>query len=381
MTQKIINLKDLSDSKEMLEAKEPNFIVIIIYFILILIIGLFTWMWFGELDITIKALGILRPAEKISVLRNINGGKLNEIHYYEGKLVKKSDILYKTDSTLINLEEESLSKEKIKVEKDLVTLKELEESIYKEENLLGEKEQDYYNHYLVFKYKYEHLTLLYNQAKKRYFDEKNLPPSFTTRNKLSELETEYIISRLSKDEYKRQKLIDVKNEIKSKENRLEQINKSLKGIKIQKEFNIVKAPISGVVQVMHDFNEGEYILAGKEILRIIPVNGNNFKVEMTVQNKDISQLEVGQKVKYNFLALSYKEYGTLEGEIMKISSDAIMEQGNMVYKIESSINDRKLFNNKGEAYNIKPGMKCEIRIVVRKKKILYFILEKLNFLI
>lgn len=381
MTQKIININDLTDSKEMLEAKEPNFIIVFIYFAVILIIGLFIWMWFGELDITIKATGILRPAKKVSILRNITGGKVKEINYYEGEKVYKGDILYKLDSTNLIIKEESLQKEKDKLEKDLEMLNILKDSIVNGESLFRTVEDKYYNRLLVFKYKYERLTLEYTRAKERYDNEKKLPPAATTRNKLAELETNYIVSKLTRDEYKSETLVAIKNEIDNEKERLDEIHKSLQEIEIGKDLNIGEAPINGVVQVLQEFNVGDYIPEGMKILRIIPGNDSDYVVEITAQNKDISQLEVGQKVKYRFLAFPYKEYGTLSGEISKISTDALINQEeNMAYKIESSTNDTILYNKKGEPRSIKPGMLCEVRVVVRKKRLIYFILEKLDFL-
>ena len=122
--------------------------------------------------------------------------------------------------------------------------------------------------------------------------------------------------------------------------------------------------------------------SGIEVLRIIPEDGDRYKVEIMVQNKDISQLKIGQELKYRFLALPYKEYGTLEGEIKKISEDAVVNQGeaNMAYRVEATIIGTELYDKNGKVTRVKPGMLCEVRVVVRQKKILYYVLEKLNFL-
>ena len=89
MRAEIVDFDQLTDSREMLEAREPNFMVVFIYLVLFLIVVAFIWMWFGEIDITVKASGILRPAKKVSVVWNINGGRIEEINYVEGKRVKK----------------------------------------------------------------------------------------------------------------------------------------------------------------------------------------------------------------------------------------------------------------------------------------------------
>lgn len=156
----------------------------------------------------------------------------------------------------------------------------------------------------------------------------------------------------------------------------------LKEVEIQLDLNVVKTPIEGIIQVIQEFNTGDYMPSGIEVLRIIPGNGSDYKIEMIVQNKDISQLQVGQQINYRFLSLPHEEYGTLKGEILKISGDALTNniQATLAYKIEASINDIKLYDKKGKPAYIKPGMACEARVIVRKKKILYFVLEKINFI-
>lgn len=44
MKTKIVNFEELTDSRELLEAKEPNFIIFFIYLILIIVIITFIWM-------------------------------------------------------------------------------------------------------------------------------------------------------------------------------------------------------------------------------------------------------------------------------------------------------------------------------------------------
>jgi len=106
-------------------------------------------------------------------------------------------------------------------------------------------------------------------------------------------------------------------------------------------------------------------------------------MELTVANEDISELREGQKIKYRFLALPYREYGVLTGEILDISGDISKtgeNRSDFVYEAKATIDRTTLENNRGEKVNIKSGMISEARIVARSRKILYLVLEKLDFL-
>lgn len=382
MRAEVVDFNQLSDSREMLEAKEPNFIVIFIYLFLAIIIAAFIWMWFGEIDITVKATGALRPGKNVSVVRNINGGKLEKISYQEGKEVNKGALLYVIDSTILDLQYDNLIEEREKLQEDIVNLELLEKSYLAGESVIPEDNIEFYNRYMVYIYNYEQLSLDLSRAKDKYMREQKLSSTSTTRSRMEDLKAGYQLAQLAFDRFKSESLVNIKREIESKKDRLTEVKSQLEDIESRIDLNTVEAPIGGSIQVLQEFNVGDYMPSGIEVIRIIPEDGNRYKVEIMVQNKDISQLKVGQELKYRFLALPYKEYGTLEGKITKISEDAVVDQSeaNMAYRVEATINSTKLYDKNGKATEVKPGMLCEVRVVIRQKKILHYVLEKLNFL-
>jgi membrane fusion protein, peptide pheromone/bacteriocin exporter len=383
MNVELVNFEDLSDSREMLEAKEPNFIVFFIYLLLVIIITTFIWMWFGEIDITVRANGILRPGESISVIRNINGGEIEKLFYYENKNVNKGELLYVVDSSNLELQLDKFVKERDRLTSEVENLKILEKSIKQENNFFKEGNIEFYNRYLVYKYEKERLLLDYTQARSKYTREEQLSPSFTAANRLEELKTAYSIARINYERFFSETLVSIKKETESNEVSLMDVESQIMDLQNKIDLNSVKAPINGSVQVYYEFNIGDYIPSGIEVMRIIPDQGkNDYKVEVVVENKDISHLKIGQKVKFRILALPYKEYGTLDGKIIKISRDTISgeNKANMSYLIEADINGIQLYDKDNNPARIKPGMICESRIVVRQKKILYYVLEKLDFI-
>ncbi|PRX20633.1 multidrug resistance efflux pump [Orenia metallireducens] len=383
MRAEIINFEDLSDSREMLEAKEPNFIVTFIYLVLAIVVVALVWMWFGEIDIVVKATGVVRPIQNVSLIRNVNGGKIKEINFQEGEKVNKGELLYVIDTASLDLQKETDTKEIIKLEGEKSSLLKLEKSIKENKAFMDKDNLKYYNRYLVYKSKLQQLKLNYQKAKNRYIREKSLSDHSTTKSTLEELKSEYDYAELSMKSYRSEILVDLKDGIESTEDKLIQLKQQLENVKESIELSQVRAPITGKVQVLEKFNKNDYIPAGTEVLRIIPGEGTNLKMEITVRNKDISQLEAGQKVKYRFLSLPYKEYGTLTGKLTKISSDATIGQQNnasLPYNVEATIGGTKLYDKKGQAEFIKTGMLSEVRVVVRRKKILYIVLEKLDFI-
>ncbi|MEJ6950296.1 HlyD family efflux transporter periplasmic adaptor subunit [Natronospora cellulosivora (SeqCode)] len=182
--------------------------------------------------------------------------------------------------------------------------------------------------------------------------------------------------------YQSERLVAISNEMESRENTLLQLESQIRELENSIALNSVTAPINGIVQLYNESNKGDYMPAEIEVLRIIPDQGSEYRMEIMVENKDISHLELGQEIRYRFLALPFREYGVLEGEIVRISRDALASQDNpdMSYRVEASINEIELYDRNGRAVQVKPRMIAESRVVIRQKKILYYVLEKLDFL-
>jgi HlyD family secretion protein len=382
MKECILEFKDLTDSREMLDAKAPNFMVWSIYVILSILFGALLWMWFSKMDIVVKAQGIVRPNTVVSSIVNVNDGIIKNLNFYEGKKVKKGDVLYKIDSKAIESQANFLSTIIPKMSKDLDMLYRLEKSIKTNTNLFKEDEIEYYNRYLTYKFKTEQSNVNTNRLNKKYEYEKSMELSFTTQSKLKDLETEYKYSELAMQKDRTETLANLKTEISNKENEFLKLKDQFNEVKSRLNMSKIVSPIDGVIQVVKNCNVGDYLGSGVEILRVIP-NNALLNMEILVNNKDIGFLKVGQEVKYRLWALSYKEYGMIKGKITKISSDSSIDQksGNsLYYRVEGTIPVIKLVNRSGNLGFVKIGMICDARIVQKRKRIFYLLLEKLDFM-
>lgn len=161
------------------------------------------------------ATGILRPADKVSVIRNIYAGKIEEINYLEGQKSKKGDILYIINSDKLKLDQRQLHKREKEVTHDIAMLRLLDESI-SSDNSIAENDLEYYNRYLSFKYQYEQLYFEYKRAENRYLREKKMASYATTENNLKELKTNYMIAKLNMERYKTETLVTIKKELEDK---------------------------------------------------------------------------------------------------------------------------------------------------------------------
>lgn len=86
----IIEMKDISDSVEVYESKPGRALVSTIYIILGLFVAAFLWMAFSEIEIVVKANGMLRCDERTDGAGKENYGQTAE--FYAEVYVKNADI-------------------------------------------------------------------------------------------------------------------------------------------------------------------------------------------------------------------------------------------------------------------------------------------------
>src|SRR6056297_611193 len=382
MRYELIDFDKLSESREILEAKTPPFMSYFIYLVLLLFFVGFIWSWYGEVDIVVKANGVVRPGENVSNIINMQTGKINSINYEDGDYVQKGKILYKLDTSSSFNKRSYLTGELSDLKNKLIGLKKLYSSILQNsrQNLVSLSYTEYLNRLKNYRMQLEQFKIIFEEKKEAYQREKQLGEKYTTKVRLKKLRNSYKKAKINMEKYQTEMLLKIKNEINDSKDRLFSINNQMQDVNIQSKHNIVRAPISGVVQELRSFNEGEYLPSGVKVLKIVPEGKNKLKVDITINNKNISKIRPSQNVKYKFLAYNYTDYGVINGKIKKISTDAFLNENQAFYRAEGSLNKTAIFNEKNEIIGqIKPGMLCEVSFIEKRKKILMVVLEKLKF--
>ncbi|KOA19069.1 hemolysin secretion protein D, chromosomal [Clostridium homopropionicum DSM 5847] len=188
------------------------------------------------------------------------------------------------------------------------------------------------------------------------------------------------LSNITLSKYETDNIVQLDENIKANKEKVSEIEKNLKVANLNLEDCVVRAPIDGTIHIINEINVAELLQPGTQIATIVPEDNSQFKVQLYLSNKDIASIKLGDSVKYHFEALPYKEYGELSGVITKIGTDSRVDQqsGISYYLVESEIENRPLYSYKGEKGELKIGMNCEAQVITKRKKILYYLLEKIN---
>jgi len=110
MRYKIEYLDELTDSREILQAKPRGFSRYMMYIIIALLAAILTWSCFAKKQITVKSQGIVRPQEEIFKVASGTTGIITSMNLKEGMEVKKGDVLVSVNGEEISLEKNALEK-------------------------------------------------------------------------------------------------------------------------------------------------------------------------------------------------------------------------------------------------------------------------------
>jgi HlyD family secretion protein len=524
MKYNIFDWDELTDSKELYNAQPKPITIIFIYIILLLIISIIIWSYFGEKEVVIKANGVIRSSENTVNITNQVSGEIEEILFQTERPVTKGDLLLKINSDPISSEKEQLNIQLDELKEELELITSLEKSITKDKDFLTTP--DDYGYYEQFKAYQSQVDLLDQDIKvsteqkrnelngnnqeikeiegsiesmkskskrieefQRVINEGNELPDNNDRydirfqqyqmqrntiteqirehqenlkqyeNKLQEEEEEINEdnegSEINEEPIKEQIELD-KQQIKNFENEKDQLkvdlllalttereelnqaveelqkNKRLlenrvdnlegsmntgetsieqlqnetlltinqqkrevdhKVVQTKRELEALKSdlkkyeirsPIDGYINVIEDVSVGEYIQPHTNFISIVPgtsdFHNDGYVVNIFVDSNQISGVKVGNDITCRFGNLPNNSRGELRATISHISPDVTLIEGQSYYIVEANIENKPLYSYNDEDYYLQNGMSTEVSIITDSKRLIYYALEKLNFL-
>ena len=184
---------------------------------------------------------------------------------------------------------------------------------------------------------------------------------------------------ISKEKNKTAILAQIEEQKSLNNSKIEELEVSIKEVNTNIEKCSVKANVDGKIDIKNELQSGMIVQSGIVVGEIIN-DESNLEVELIIPDKDIGKLKVNQDIKYSIVSLPYTEFGFVNGEIKSLSLNSKVDEktGAVYYTGVGNLYQTSVKNYDGERFDIKSGMTCEARIITGKKKMLYYLLEKLN---
>jgi len=416
-------------------AKPSTSLALVAYIIIMIFASLITWAYFAQIDELARGSGKVIPTDKVQTIQSLDGGIISDINIKEGDIVEKNQPLMKIDTTRFqaSLEENKqeylallavksrLEKEaEINIYSSIPTLK------FRNEVINDESRYDK-NEKLLFVNRVKELKstimVLSTQKKQKQQELKEIRSTIDKLRKslnfieeqrstlrrlvqngirskydLIEIEKEYSQTKgdlrtaelsISRAEFS---ITEVDNRISEQINKFRSeasnelqktlglINKfeaRLVGDQDKVEKTTILSPVNGIIKQINYNTIGGVVQSGADLIEIVP-SSEALVVEAKIDPKDIAFINPSQKAIIKITAYDFSIYGALEGEIIEISADTIVDKeskdGKSYYRVLVKTDKNFLEKNEKE-YPIIPGMIATVDIVTGKKTILDFILK------
>lgn len=166
------------------------------------------------------------------------------------------------------------------------------------------------------------------------------------------------------------------------ESNLLELDYQIRKTQLDIEATTIKASQSGVINTLTDVTNGDILQAGTTIATIIPQEEQEYKVQIYMDDTSITGIKAGDKVRYTVGALPSNQYGTLTGTVVNISKDT-KQQGDSAqgyYLVEATLEKKELRDKDGNEGEIAIGMTVDAQVVIQEKRIISYVLEKINIL-
>jgi len=416
--------------------EKPKFRIDLVFFV---IIGFFLfaiiWANFAKIDELARGQGKVIPTNKIQTIQSYDGGEIEDILVKNGEHVKAGQALVKIDTTryqatlaenqegisqwmamLVRLKEEST----IDINKPVPKLKYSKKIKEVAGDYIGSESILFRNRVQELKSSVQVLKSQLNQKRQELKEIRAKKEQLEKNLELVQLQRKTIKNLVQSGAKSKVELINIereyqqlKGDLKSAELSMprsryaineanNKISEKIRAFRSEasKEYQrilvelnkaqarkvsdsdkvkktVIKSPVDGIIKEIYVNTIGGVVKSGQDLIDIVP-NSEILLIEAKIDPRDIAFINPKQKAIVKITAYDFAIYGGLEGQIIEISADSIIDkdskEGKSYYKVVVRT-DKNYLEKDGEKLPIIPGMIASVDIVTGEKTIMDFILK------
>lgn len=136
---------------------------------------------------------------------------------------------------------------------------------------------------------------------------------------------------------------------------------------------VIRAPMQGIVNRLNFRTPGGFVNTGDVVLELVPT-GEALVIEAKIAPQDISNILPDDAVRIRLSAYDSAKYGTVDGRVLRISPDAVVDEQNggaSYYTIDVAIDGELLVDD--EPVTFIPGMTATVDVLSGKRTVLEYI--------
>jgi adhesin transport system membrane fusion protein len=398
----------------------------LLWMIMAFVVGIIVWAAYAGIDEFTRGEGRVIPSRSVQLIQNLEGGIVAEVFVREGQLVKRGEPVLRLDSigfssslseTKVNQAQLLAKATRLKAEAEGSDFPEMQlltslpkATVNAEKNLyLARQRENTASSQIILqqitqkKQELSELAAKASQLKRSYRllkEELNLTQPLVAEGAVSQVELlrlqrqandlhgELEAVKLSTPRIE-SSLIELEQTLKAQESafksqaqsdyndvnaELSRLQETTQAIVDQVDRRVVKSPVTGTIKQLFVKTLGGVVQPGMDLLEIVP-SEDSLLIETKIRPADIAFMHPGQKATVKFTAYDFSIHGGLQGEVVNISPDTILdEEGESFYLVQ--IETRESFlGAENNSLPIIPGMTVNVDILTGKKTVLDYILK------
>lgn len=170
-------------------------------------------------------------------------------------------------------------------------------------------------------------------------------------------------------------------------------------VRARREHMTLRSPLDGTVQGLTLTTVGQVATVGEDLMRIVP-DGSVLEIEAYLPNRDVGFVRAGQEATVKVESLPFTRYGTVQGTIVRVGSDAIPEPDarqiegngarsqrgtftggaqrtqNLVFPVTLRLSSSSVTAD-GVEVPLSPGMAVDVEIKTGQRRILEYVFSPL----
>jgi HlyD family type I secretion membrane fusion protein len=387
---------------------------------LLVLVSLGVWFWYGNLEESVAGIGQLVPEGKLRRVMSPVSGKVTRLLVEENQQVKAGQVLMVIDPEVITVEQNALIQELDILQSESQALQAAYEgrgaanashihnawldatrkavgTEMQQARMQIQKSQHLYQEALN---KQKHLRKLLASQEELLAQTRGLSEDgglslkdlqiyeqqvIHTRSELAELEENIEARRIELEQAKEKPenltasyQRDMLDRLSQHQQKVAVLGGQVAKTQVLMKQEVIRAPIDGIVneQVIH--GAGEVIQAGNVLLSLVPVEAP-LDAEVRVSNRDLSYIRIGQQAALRLDALPYQQFGRLHGRITAISPSSIIDKEGQPFFMIRIKPEKRAMTKDGKKFPLQSGMTVSADIITREKNILSFFTEPFHY--
>lgn len=385
--------------------------LIISRLLILLILIAFAWAIFGRMDIVVNGMGKVIPSEYTKTIAAVDTAKVIAVYVQEGQQVQQGDVLIEMDAAATQAEHDKalgeLAEYALQLERNLTMLVAIDEKAQPVLPSLEEINERYELKIDPAKWRAAESHVLgqyqdYDAKSKQLQEEiKSIEQSLPlVAQQAANYRRLLATNDVPRNDYlqREQARVQLAGQLQTAKSQLaslsaeiqktahEEIAQARRGVAVSRQdierytaitsLYTLRSPINGTVQQLTTHTVGGVAPAAQPLMLIVPTDGP-VEVEAFIENKDKGFVHVGQAVEVKVDTFQYTKYGTLSGEVVFVSEDAIEDEKlGLIYAVRVRLQETEL-NVEGKMLRVTPGMSVNVEIKTGDRRIIEYVLSPL----